>query len=202
MKRTDGTRGELFLRRESRGIAEDLGATLIELLGYFFVLAIIVNLATGVFVQSSRLSALGVQTLESMRALQSIQGAFAQAVRASNGVAAEVGRFRSGPSTLVLRMAGGGADTGAREFIVFGTFGGERIQRWHVRMEDGAEHVEGITSYPLVVADVRFVYDSPYPETSRLITMQIQPKQAALKKRDSQPNTMSAAPRLREGIFP
>lgn len=183
-------------RRQSGAFAETAGATLIELLGYFFVLAIIINLAAGVFVQSSRLSTLGVQTLESMRALQSVQNAFTRSVRTSGGIAEEAGRFRSGPSTLVLRMPGNGSNTSGREFVVFGALGGERIQRWHVRMVNDVEYVEGIVTYPLDATNVRFVYDSPYPELARIITMQVEPKREAIKKYEPAINTISAAVRV------
>ena len=80
------------------------GYTLIELLAYLSVFAVVVNLAGSLFVSAGRLRMMGNEALERMQALDEMGRRFTDAVHESSGVAREADGFTTSDETLVLNL--------------------------------------------------------------------------------------------------
>lgn len=159
-----------------RDIRRDGGASLLEMIVYAAVLAVVVNLATGVFITSLRLGAFGGAALDTTHTTRELQRAFTDAVRASAGVASRLGDHQSSNTCLVLRMPPGPDAT--ERYVVFGAFvQPDRLGKLAVAANNGAYAADSFVTYPREFESLRFSYDAPNPEEARRITLEIHPKQ-------------------------
>lgn len=153
-------------RRLCGGIKESAGMTLLEIIGYTFILSILVGLCLQVFLGSTRLAAVGGAAVDRIEGLAAIQTEFRQAVRESAGVAASAAGFESTESQAVLSQPDG------ERFIVFGMPDGtQQLCKRTIRVKDGAWDLEGAVSYPVELSGLRFTYSGGAPATSRGVTL-------------------------------
>ncbi len=164
------------------------GYTLIEMLYYGAILAIVVNLAAGAFISSSRLFAYSTKALDRMQVLDEIGRDFAATVRKSSGVSEGVMNYRSGSDQVVLEVGD--------EYIVFGRLGDKpQLNRLVIAEEDGDYQVKAIESYRRELEDIEFIYDAS-PTNARLVSLSLVPGNDG-RKNKAVPQKFSAAIRGR-----
>ncbi|GMW01302.1 MAG: hypothetical protein AMXMBFR84_24390 [Candidatus Hydrogenedentota bacterium] len=149
------------------------GITLLELLVYLALSAMIINLAMTAFANVSRLhvySQLSVHRQETVRAFQI---AFASTVRESLGVVAKVGDHVTGDGLLILRMTPD--DTGADRFALVGQVGRDRclyIAEAYVR--DGTLQYGISQRFDIEPEKVTFAFTGLDPVSSRSVSVSLE----------------------------
>ena len=167
-------------RTRARSRRKTAGYSLIEMLAYVGVLAVIINLGAGALVSVVRVNHVGMLALERIEGLEEIRREFRQSVRASTGVAADAGPFRSGVDQLVLEMPADEREPATRRFTVFlfspdkpngeeGVF----LRKLVVVQDPSGDHAEALVCYPLRLDSVRFTYDADSPDRARLVTLTV-----------------------------
>ena len=170
--------------------------TLIEVLGYVAVIAVVINLATSVFIRSSRLAALGTGALDRVNAVEDIRDGFIAAVRGSSGVSAGIGDHRSGSDRVVLTMPQRSGEDAVRRYIVFGPLRSDsRLSKLAVIEQDGKLSAESFVTYPQDLDSIRFSYDTVDSSESRLVMMDIETKRTVDRGRKRAPCRFAAAMR-------
>jgi len=148
--------------------------TLLEVLGCIAILAVVINLAAGVFITSTRLSVLGTSVLDKMWAVEDIRSEFVGAVRASSAVCVGVGKYRSGTDQIVLEMAPLGNQKGVKRYVVFGPIGSDsRLDKLVILETDGKHTAEKFVTYPVELESIQFRYDSDVPHKAHLVSLEI-----------------------------
>jgi type II secretory pathway pseudopilin PulG len=131
------------------------GATMVELVVYIAILAVMVNLAVGTFASAMRLNTRGMETLETARALGVVQEDFRRTVREAVALPDAAGIWTSDGDTLVIELAPEG---GNRRYAVFGVLDDPaQISRhlFSVR-PDGSVEPLAMRTYNLNVGSVAF----------------------------------------------
>jgi hypothetical protein len=147
------------------------GASLIEMIAYIAIFAVMVNLCLGVFIKSSRMSALGTGILDRMQALREIRQEFTESVMLADAVVPAIGDYRTGADLLVLRTNG---MEGAARYVVFGRLDdARRLSRLVLAKTDTGLEVERLRTFPLDLDVVTFAYDSEAPEQARLVSLHV-----------------------------
>jgi len=154
--------------RFTGGLSENAGMTLLEMLGYIFVLAIVVNICLQVFLSSSRLATVGGSAVDRIENLAALQNDFRTSVRECVGVAGDVAGFASNENQAVLRTPDG------ERYVVFGALEGQqRLSKRTIRVKEGAGDLERVETYPVDLSAVRFTYSGEKPDTSRCVTLHV-----------------------------
>jgi len=172
------------------------GMTLLEVLGCIAILAVVINLAAGVFVTSTRLSVLGTGALDKMWAVEDIRSEFVSAVRTSSAVCCGVGKYRSGTDQLVLETTQSGDQKGGKRYVVFGPIGSDsRLDKLVILERDGKQSAERFVTYPLDLDSIQFRYDSDVPHEAHLVSLEIIAHNEGSKQKAGRLHRFSAAMR-------
>lgn len=132
-----------------------LGATLIECLVYVACLTAFGNILASIYIDTTRLSVHGENTIERLRQLGEFRELFSKTVRESSGVVQSVGPYQTGGEQVVLALAPA-EDTGARRYAVFALLPNKAgIQCLYLREEDGKPVVEFCRLYYMAVDGLR-----------------------------------------------
>ena len=170
--------------------------TLIEVLGYIAIIAVVINLATSVFLSSSRLSAIGTAALDSVNAVEDIRDGFTSAVHRSSGVSAGIGEHRSGSERVVLTMPRGSDEEAAHRYVVFGPLSSDsRLSKLVVIEQDGKLSAESFVTYSQALDSIRFSYDTADSSEAKLVMMDIETKRTVDRGRKRAPCRFAAAMR-------
>jgi len=176
------TRGRYPLSVLRRGFVRQrrAGMTLIECLVYVAIFCVVVNLCVSVFLGMSRLSAMQTTALDRMREVEEVREVFSRAVRASYGVVAGVGAYKTGPDQLVLEMPSDPAAAKANHYTILGKLGKEsRLARLELVANDGKYTSDSYVTYALPIDALRFQYDPGQP---RVVQCEVDVPNAAKKK--------------------
>ena len=169
---------------------------MIEVLGYIAVIAVVINLATSVFIRSTRLSALGTGALDRMNAVEEIRDGFTTAVRRASGVNAGMGEHQSGSDRVVLTMPQLAGEDGVRRYVVFGLLGADpRLSKLVVVERDGNLSVERFVTYRQDLDSIRFSYDTDEIDEAKLVVMEIETKRTDNRGKRRAPHRFAAAMR-------
>jgi len=172
------------------------GMTLIEVLGYVAVIAVVINLATSVFIRSSRLAAMGTGALDTVNAVEEIRDEFTAAVRRSSGISARIGEHRSGSDRLVLTMPQLAGEEGVRRYVVFGRLSSDpRLSKLVVVERDGSLSAERFVTYRQDLDSIRFRYDMEDLREAKLVVMEIKTKRTVDRGKRQAPYGFTAAMR-------
>lgn len=153
-----------------RSRADKRGYTLIELLAYAFILAIIVNMSVTLFLTAKRLSVLGEMAFERISGVDEMGRAFSDAVMESDAIVHELNSIVTDEGCLILSQP---AEAG-RRYVVFRAVDEGR----YLRAEEYVEHGEGLSleklkTFRLPIAGLRFEYASDRPEQSRTVRLHL-----------------------------
>ncbi len=170
------------------------GMTLLEMLGYIAILAIVINLSLKVFIASSRLTGLGTSAVDRLALVEEVRDDFTRIVRLSAGVVPAVGDYRSGENCLILEMPQDPARNEGRTYIIWGAIVQElRLTRMAVLEKDGEFTAESLVSYPRDFQAIRFSYDTPEAEKARLVTLGLSYGTSSAEDASSRTRSFSAA---------
>ncbi len=164
-----------------RSTADDRGYTLIELLAYAFVLAIIVNMSVTLFLNAKRLSNLGEMAFERISGVDEIGREFTDAVLQSDAIVNELNGIVTDEECLVLSQpaipfsgAGGPPAEVGRRYVVFRAVREGQYLRAEEYLEDGEGlSLEKLKTFALPIAGLRFEYGSERPEQSRTVRLHL-----------------------------
>lgn len=157
----------------AHGSTRERGASLLEMIVYIAVLAILVSLALQVFISGSRVSALGTATLDRMLVLADLDEDFVDTVRSARRIVSEVARYKTGPDMLVLELP---AETG-RRYAVFGQLGETpQMNRLILVESQGTLEVERFATYRTDLSAISFEFDAALPLDARCVTLSLAPK--------------------------
>jgi hypothetical protein len=121
------------------------GMSLLEMLGYVAVLAVLFNVAAGAFLACSRLSAKGTTALDRSEAVEEIRAEFTEAVRGGSRIVPGVCSFRTGPEQVVLEMPSNHEEPNVKRYTVLGFLGKEaRVSRMRISERYGNAPAEPI----------------------------------------------------------
>lgn len=158
--------------RPNPTLLEQRGTSLLELLTYIAVFAVILNIAAQTLITCSRLSSFGTTVADRIGQTADVEHAFREVVAEGCAVVKRAGPFVTGPTTVVLQRGAMSADD--QEFLVFGAFRSPtRISQALLRINGTAVDVERLITYPLDIASVTFGYDNGDSGTARLIRMDL-----------------------------
>ncbi|MBX7255187.1 MAG: hypothetical protein K1Y02_02405 [Candidatus Hydrogenedentes bacterium] len=179
---------EKLRERLTGGLFEAAGTTLLEMMGYSFILAILAVLCLQVFQNSSRLAAVGGGAVDRIENLAMLEDDFRKSVHESSGVQSNVAGFESNENQLVLRMADG------ERYTVFGMAEGtKRLCKRTIRVKDGAWDLERAIAYPIDLSAVSFLYSQATPELSRSVILRVTAAGRARDNRVGRNVTVAAA---------
>jgi len=155
--------------------------SLIEMLGYVAVLAVLVNLTLTLFIGASRLSVLGTAALDRLRMVEDLREGFTETVREARRVAPGVGAYRTGPGQLVVELPPlETTDAPARRYAILGHITSSLcLGRLELVERDGAFETVSYSTYALPLAGIRFEHDADHLDSVRLVTLHIDAKNAA-----------------------
>lgn len=167
--------------RLRRSTAGDRGYSLIELLAYAFVLAIVVNMSVTLFLNAKRLSVLGEMVFERMSGVNEMGREFTGAVMQSDAILDELNSIVTDEECLILSQpaipfsgAGGPPVEAGRRYIVFRVVDEGRHLRREAYVQDGdGLSLEKLKTFRLPIAGLRFEYASDRPEESRTVRLHL-----------------------------
>ncbi len=166
MKRRHGSRYRGAPRRGLR--RADAGVTLFEMLAYTALLAVILNIAMGLFSMGLRLSRLTQEGLGRVETVNAVGQTFQDAVQAATRVVPVLGPYSTGPGQLVLR----GTATNKNRFVVFGQFDSDaRLIVSEIVEEDGQLVVDKVARFPLPLDKLAFEYGAGILGETRCVTL-------------------------------
>lgn len=145
------------------------GFSLLELLAYLAVFAVVVNLAGSLFVSASRLRMMGNEAIQRMQALDEIARRFTEAVQSASGVADEAPGYASDEQTLILELPRG-------RFTVMGRLRGDDRLGIITFAQDTPAQPEFLVTFSHPVSDLKFARDQ-----NGAVTMRIRLKHEASK---------------------
>lgn len=126
------------------------GVTLLEILASVAVLAMLVNIITGVILTGNRLSATGIATLDRIQRSTDVRESFARDVKASFGVANSVLTYATRPNQLVLELPPLPEKPAAQRYAVYGLLKSKkRLDRLEFTLENGAAAIESFQTFPM-----------------------------------------------------
>jgi len=170
------------------------GTTLVEMLAYVAILAVVINLALSLFLSASRLSMLGTSGLDKMVVLETMREDFTETVREAVAVTERVAAYRADEDTLVLELPSEPGE--GRRFAVFGMMGAEpRLSRLVLIEKDGAFAAERLDTYRLDLEQAGFTLDAADPAQARRASLHVVLKTDRERKTPSTGNTFWAAMR-------
>ena len=145
---------------KKRQITNNSGVTLLELLGYVLAFAIVINLALSLFLDSTRLNALGVEVLDKIGQTEEIRREFQEAVRECSSVCKQAGTFETGADQLVLQTQPDSAEGEQARYVIFQTVQSpKRLRKIVIAEKNGNLDTLSVVTYPLEVDLVKFAYD-------------------------------------------
>lgn len=146
------------------------GTTLVEMLAYIAVLAVVINLAGSIFISVNRMNAVGTMALDRVGMRDEVRKDLGAAIRQAVRVVPGVGAYHTGADTLVMEIPPEAASPEVNRYLVLGfVTSKDRISRMIVEKRDGAYVAASCTTYALPVAAVRFSYDAEDPLNARLV---------------------------------
>lgn len=146
--------------------SESRGATLIEMLVGFFLIAIVLNLCATTFVRANRLATLTTARLLQGQALLEFGRDATRTIHCATRVVTEIGAFRTGPRQLVLETSAG--------FSVVGV-AGDKLACWRIVERDGAYQIDDMDAYPVHFDDLTIALDAAEPSAARCATIHVIP---------------------------
>lgn len=153
-----------------RSSAVDSGYSLIELLVYAFVLAIIVNTSVAMFLNATRLSNLGEMAFDRIRGVDEIGREFTEAVLQSDAIVNELDAIVTDEDCLILSQS---AETG-RRYVVFRTVDeGQYLNAEEYVVEGDGVSLDKLKTFALPITGLRFEYASDRPEQSRTVRLHL-----------------------------
>ncbi len=157
--------------RLHRAYTDDRGYTLIELLVYAFVLAIIVNMSVSLFLNAKRLSALGEMAFDRIGGVEEIGREFRDAVRQSDGIAPDLDAIETDEHCLVLTRTGA---KGRRYVVIRADTEGQYLRLEEYSRNGKELWLERLKTFALPIAGIRFEYGSERPEHSRTVQLHLE----------------------------
>jgi len=175
---------------------DSAGMTLLELLGCAAVLAVVINLAAGVFVTSSRLSVLGTTSLDKMGVVEEIHDEFVAAVRQSHSAQSSLGDYRTGTGLVILEQSQHSRENGPKRYVIFGRIGSQsRLSKLVLSEKEGELAAERFVTFPLDLEYMRFTYDRSVPREARLVSLELSVKDRGKRRGARVAHTFTAAMR-------
>lgn len=147
---------------------DDSGYSLLELLAYLFILAIIINVSLSLMLMTKRLTDVGELAFERIRIVEEIGREFRSAIEVSDAVVAEADGLHSNGSRLLLSNSG---TNGSRHTVIQTTKRGDYLLIEEYAVSKGETRLENLKSIPLPGVEVRFEYSTPDPEAARWIRL-------------------------------
>ena len=141
------------------------------MIAYVAVFAVMVNLCLGVFIKTSRMSAIGTGALDRMQTQREIHREFTESLMLADAVVPAIGSYRTGADRLVLRLNGTG---GLTRYVVYGQLGeAMRLSRLVLVQKDTGLVAERLETYPIDLDVIAFTYDAGTPEQARLVSLHV-----------------------------
>ena len=139
------------------------GTALIEMIVYFAIIAILLNICSVTFVRATRLSSLTAERLLRQQAMDRFARDFGETVRGASALLKRAGPFTTDSRTMIVKT-----DTGATAMGVMD----DMLALWTLE-PDGADYrIAYGRSYPVRHADARFDYENV---ATRRIVFQLKP---------------------------
>jgi hypothetical protein len=186
----DGTAG---------GILECRGATIVEVVAYLAVLAVIMNFCAMIFVHTLRMASVGEKALDTIRAVQTIRADFTSSVREASHIAPAAGEYVTGESRIVLAMPRTEESPGAERFVVFSSLGEGKLVKATIAEEDGEIHLIGIVTYPATFERIHFVLGGMELARAKTATLELQTLRSGPQADEIDPIVVVAALRAPGG---
>lgn len=176
--------------RIRRIVAGAGGATLLEMLLYFALLAVAINIAATAFVSTVRLNTMSGAALDKLLAFEELRNDFQETVRESYGLIQEVGNWKGGQDTLIVRLPSPAGPGSGQRYAVLGVFGDRpRMSRLVLVDRHGHFEAESLKTYAVDLNSVRFYYQQTGSREASLVVLEV------LTRRGEQPRRIAAAPR-------
>ena len=157
------------------GFGGAAGTSLVEVLMWTAVFAMLATVAYSVFFNVVRLSAMNATALDRLRAVEDVREAFSRTVRESSGIVEGVGIHKTGADTVVLRLPPSAESRAARRYVVFGrVFGQKPLAKLEVAEENGQYTATAFQRYPVPVNEVRLGFDTANPVQARRVSLDIE----------------------------
>lgn len=170
------------------------GISLLEVLACAAILAVVINLAAGAFITSTRLSVLGTSALDRMQAVDEIRNGFTSTVRESCAVVPTLSEYSSGSEQIILEMAQRPAQKAGKRYAILGQFGSEsRLSRLVVLEKDGDYTIASFMTYPLDLGSIRFSCDTGDMQGARLVSLEFDVKNERRVRRPRPAHKFTAA---------
>lgn len=170
------------------------GMTLIELLVYVAVFAVVLNVSISVFVRATRLSLLGTRTVDEMRMIGRIGQDFTETVRGAKRVCAEAGPYTTTEDTLVVELPSPAGE--GRRYAALGVLNPvPRFGKVEFTLKDGVLQVQRGITYPLDLDEARFEYNGSEPANTRSVSLRLLVKREVEAKKPRLGSTFQASMR-------
>ena len=164
------------------------GYSLLEMIAYVALLAVVINLAAGAFLNQHRLSIAGVEALDRVREMDRLSGDVRGLIRQAEAVLPEGAGWTTSEESLVLALPPQGE--GGDRVAVLGLLGPEGQFGW-VIFEDGAVVRAG--GYRLGFEQVRMSLDADTLSEVRRVTLELTPAYTFGEKREPFPRYVTGA---------
>ncbi|HOZ46850.1 MAG TPA: hypothetical protein PLO37_02860 [Candidatus Hydrogenedentes bacterium] len=148
------------------------GYSLIEMLGFTAMLAVLLNLGVGAFLSTSRAVAVGQVATDNLDAINAIRRDFVNDVRIARGILPRVGDYTTGQDTLVIEVPPREGER--RRAVLWRRLAGESFVARRVLVDagDGELVEEHLMLYSRPFDTVRFTLTpGDTPDGARLITL-------------------------------
>lgn len=170
------------------------GYSILEMLGYIAVFAVILNLAVSLFISTTRLSAYATTAMDRIEGIEEVHREFADAVHEAVDVSPGVASYVSGGDRLVLELPQAPGGKGGARYAVLGDLKGNgRMAKLILTERDGAFETEYMATYGQIFVGIRFLYNTVEPAGARLVRLELEVDNATAKNTIPRVNTFAAS---------
>lgn len=172
------------------------GYSLIEMLGYIAVLAVVINLSVSLFISTTRLSANVSLAFDRIEGIEEIREEFTSIVHEASSISPGVASYVTSEDRLVLVLPPLPGEEGASRFAILGELKGDgRFAKLILTARDGVFDTEYLATYGQEFTSQRFTYDTARPEEARLVRLELEVNNEGMKNTIPTINTFAASPR-------
>ena len=164
------------------------GYTLLEMIAYIGLMAVVINLAAGAFLNQHRLNIAGVEALDRVREMDRLSGDVRGLIRQAEAVLPEGAGWTTSEEALVLALPPQGED--GDRIAVLGLLGPEDRFGWVIFEGETVIRAGG---YRLDFEEARFTFDAGDPVSARRVTLELTPAYTFGEKREPFPRYVTGA---------
>ena len=106
------------MKNKKRNKTNSAGISLVSVLCYVFIMAVVINLGANVYISVMRLHEIGSKTLENTASIREVQREFRQVAKKATGMRQSFGTFQRSPDCLLFQLPPGD-ESGAENIAVF-----------------------------------------------------------------------------------